>query len=75
MTEDQDDNRPPDPQGHFAGMPYDLRRPTVSRVKSRWWNRNDSRLLTPKAFGWGYDLNLYWLAHPGDYVRSRRGGS
>jgi hypothetical protein len=26
------------------------------------WNANDSRLLTPKAFGWGFDLNLYQVA-------------
>ncbi len=39
-------------------MPYDWRRPTVARIKERWWNRDEPRLLTPKAFGWGYDLNL-----------------
>jgi hypothetical protein len=72
MTEEQSENRPPDPQGRFAGMPYDFRKPTVSRVKSRMWNRDDQRLFTPKSFGWGYDLNLYWLAHPGEFVKSRR---
>jgi len=39
-------------------MPYDWRRPTVARLKSRWWNPEDPRLFTPKTFGWGYDLNL-----------------
>jgi hypothetical protein len=72
MTEEQTDNSPPDPQGRFVGIPYDFRKPTVSRVKSRLWNRDDSRLFTPKSFGWGYDLNMYWLAHPGEFVKSRR---
>jgi hypothetical protein len=54
----------PDPQGHFAGVPYDFRRPTVQRLKSRWWNPDDPRLFTPKTFGWGYDVNLYRLVHP-----------
>ena len=50
--------------GTFLGMPYDWRRPTVARVKSRWWNPDERRVLTPKAFGWGYDLNLYRLFRP-----------
>lgn len=53
-----------DGQGRMAGMPYDLRRPTWSRVKSRWWNPDDRRFFTPKVFGWGYDLNLYRITHP-----------
>ena len=40
--------------GTFLGIPYDWRRPTRARLKSRWWNRNDSRLFTPKTFGWGW---------------------
>lgn len=59
----------PEPQGRFAGMPYDLRRPTVARARARMWNRDDRRLFTPKTFGWGYDLNLYWIAHPREYLR------
>lgn len=54
----------PDPQGRVAGVPYDFRRPTVARFRSRWWNPNDPRLLTPKTFGVGWDLNLYRLTHP-----------
>jgi hypothetical protein len=49
--------------GRFLGMPYDWRRPTVQRVKQRMWNPDDPRLLTPRAFGWGYDLNVYRLLH------------
>ena len=44
--------------GTFLGVPYDWRRPTLARIKSRWWNPDDSRLLTPRSFGWGYDVNL-----------------
>ncbi len=44
--------------GRFLGMPYDWRRPTVARYRARWWNPDDRRLFTPRAFGWGYDLNL-----------------
>lgn len=44
--------------GTFLGIPYDWRRPTVARVKERWWNPGDRRLFTPKVTGWGYDINL-----------------
>ena len=47
--------------GKFLGVPYDWRRPTVARYKSRLWNSDDPRLFTPRAFGWGYDLNLLEL--------------
>jgi hypothetical protein len=58
--------------GKFLRIPYDWRRPTVARYKSRWWNPGDSRLVTPRAWGWGFDFNLYWLAHPGEWRRARR---
>jgi hypothetical protein len=48
--------------GKFLGVPYDWRRPTVARVKSRWWNGDDGRIFTPKSFGWGYDVNLAEVA-------------
>lgn len=50
-------------QGTFLGIPYDWRGLTRQRLKSRFWNKNDHRLFTPKAFGWGYDLNLYELIY------------
>jgi|1186.fasta_scaffold60458_3 hypothetical protein len=56
-----------EPQGYFAGIPYDWRPPTVERLKQRWWNPDDSRLFTPRVWGWGYDLNLYWVTHPRGY--------
>lgn len=48
-----------EPQGSFLGLPYDFRKPTVTRVKERFWNPDDSRVLTPMVFGWGYAINLY----------------
>ncbi|HZD38387.1 MAG TPA: DUF5808 domain-containing protein [Actinomycetes bacterium] len=36
------------------------------------WNPDDPRILTPKAFGWGLDLNLYWIVHPARLLRARR---
>ncbi len=44
--------------GTFLGVPYDWRRPTLARAKSRWWNREDPRLFTPRTFGLGWDINL-----------------
>lgn len=31
-------------------------------MRARMWNPLDHRLFTPKAFGWGYTINFYWLA-------------
>ena len=44
--------------GKFLWTPYDWRRPTAARVSSRWWNRDDPRVFTPKSYGWGWSLNL-----------------
>jgi hypothetical protein len=44
--------------GKFLGMPYDWRRPTVARLRSRWWNDDDRRVFTPKTYGWGFDINV-----------------
>jgi len=44
--------------GKFLGVPYDWRPPTAARVRSRWWNPDEPRLFTPKAFGWGFDVNI-----------------
>jgi hypothetical protein len=53
-------------------VPYDWREPTDAKVRARWWNPDDRRFFTPKAFGWGYDLNVYWLCHPVRYVTGKR---
>jgi hypothetical protein len=44
--------------GKFLGVPYDWRRPTAARFKSRWWNDGDERIFTPRWYGWGYDVNV-----------------
>jgi hypothetical protein len=49
--------------GTFLGVPYDWRRPTKARYKERFWNAEEARVLTPRAFGWGYDLNFYRVFH------------
>jgi hypothetical protein len=66
--DDQPDRRG---TGTFLGLPYDWRRPTWSRVRARVWNPHDPRLLTPKSFGWGYDLNFYELLARVGIVRRR----
>jgi hypothetical protein len=48
--------------GKFLGVPYDWRRPTRERFKSRWWNPSDRRIVMPRAFGWGYDFNFAEIA-------------
>jgi hypothetical protein len=45
--------------GTFLGVPYDWRRHGFkARLKERWWNPAEPRLFTPRAFGWGYAVNL-----------------
>ncbi len=48
-------------QGRFLGMPYDWRRPTRRRLRSRAWN-SEGKVFTPKTVGWGYGINLraFW---------------
>jgi hypothetical protein len=53
--------------GTFLRVPFDWRRPTATRFKARWWNPDDPRFFTPRAFGWGYDFNLYWATHPAQW--------
>jgi hypothetical protein len=73
MSDHDDGGGPvPDPQGRAAGLPYDWRRPTASRVRARAWNPDDPRVFTPKSFGWGYGVNFYWLVHPVRLIRARR---
>lgn len=38
-------------------VPYDLRMPTVDRIKSTFWNP-DGPIITDRAFGVGWTLNL-----------------
>lgn len=43
----------------------------MARIKQRSWNPNDRHVLTPKAFGWGYDINFYELGRRLGLIRRR----
>ena len=45
--------------GNVSVFPYDLRIPTKQRLMERWWNPDDNRILTPKVFGVGWDINVF----------------
>lgn len=68
MNHDPHDNN--NRTGRFLGIPYDWRRPTWARFKSRVWNPNDDRIVTPRYYGWGYDLNLNALLRRLHLIRS-----
>jgi uncharacterized membrane protein len=44
--------------GQILYVPYDFRVPTLDRIRQRWWNPDDPRLLTPKVFGLGWAVNV-----------------
>jgi hypothetical protein len=45
--------------GHLFGkVPYDLRRPSLDRLKTALWNPRDAHLLVPTALGVGWTINL-----------------
>jgi hypothetical protein len=45
--------------GDLGGIiPYEFRPPTLFRVRERWWNPDDPRILTPHVFGVGWSVNL-----------------
>src|SRR5262245_57858941 len=45
--------------GIVAGVfPYDLRKPTVARARSTWWNPEEHRVFVPKVFGVGWTVNV-----------------
>lgn len=69
---DHHDTNQQEQSRRLAGLPYDLRRPTATRFRSRAWNPDDPRVFTPKTFGRGYGLNFYWLLHPRRPVQARR---
>lgn len=56
--------RPPEERswnGQILFVPYDLRPPTLQRVRERFWNPDDPRILTPHVWGAGWSINLYQL--------------
>lgn len=54
--------------GKVAGiLPYDLRRPTMQRIRQSFWSPEDHRIFMPHAFGVGWTVNI------GRLVRLARG--
>ena len=50
------------PTGDILGIPYDFTPPTLTKIRSRLWNPEDSRVFTPNFFGVGWSVNLYQVA-------------
>jgi hypothetical protein len=44
--------------GKVGPIPYDFRPPTPSRIRERYWNPDDDRILVPQLFGVGWTLNV-----------------
>ncbi|HHU39349.1 MAG TPA: DUF1648 domain-containing protein, partial [Propionibacterium sp.] len=44
--------------GRWFGIPFDLRPPTGERFKEALWDPADPRLMKPRAFGAGWDMNF-----------------
>jgi Family of unknown function (DUF5808) len=59
--------------GRVAGVPYDLRPPSVGRLRAAVWNPDNPAVLVPHVFGVGWTVNLAALA--GLVSRGRRGAS
>ena len=57
----------------FGAVPYDLRRPTFDRLKSVWWNPQDSHVIVPMAFGVGWTVNLAALRNATGALGRTRG--
>ena len=59
-------------QGTVAGVPYDVRRLTLDRLRLAYWDPDNDALFTPHAFGAGYSLNFARLLRPVRHLLSRR---
>jgi hypothetical protein len=56
----------------FGFVPYDLRVPTVDRLRRSLWSPDDNRLLLPRSFGIGWSPNFGRLAALGRRARGSR---
>ncbi len=52
-------------------LPYDLRPPTLARVKQTLWDPGNERILVPQAFGIGWSVNVGGLLKRLGLVRGR----
>jgi uncharacterized protein DUF5808 len=69
---DENDSPVPEPTGHLGKVPYDFRRPSRAKFKSRLYNEDDPRFFTPRAFGAGWGVNWHWVRHPRTYRRQKK---
>ena len=60
--------------GTFLRVPFEFRFPTPQRVRERWWNAADDRILTPHVFGVGWSLNVHQVLKRLGYVGRDDGG-
>ncbi len=44
--------------GHIFGIPYDIRPPTLARIRERMWNPENPQVIVPRVFGAGWTINL-----------------
>lgn len=49
------------PQGRFLGVPYNWSRPSRRDLARGLWDPGDPRIITPRTYGWGYDVNFHAL--------------
>jgi hypothetical protein len=55
----------------LAGIPYDLHRPTMARLKFTYWSAENPRFFPPKVTGLGWGINFFWLVHPLRWLKAR----
>ena len=60
-------------QGRVAGVPYDLRPPTLKKLRTTLWDPHNPALIVPHVFGVGWAVNLARLAQL--FGQRRRGAS
>jgi hypothetical protein len=55
--------------GRVAGfVPYDFRTPTWQRLRTTFWDPDDSRVVKDKVFGVGWDVNVGAIARKAGLV-------
>lgn len=45
-------------QGNLGFVPYDLRPPTLSRLRAAYWNPDDPQIFPPRPAGVGWAVNV-----------------
>lgn len=48
--------------GEVAGVPYDLRPPTMDKLRRSAWDPQNPKLFVPHAFGVGWSVNFARVA-------------